>query len=629
MTAQPTNSIYNWNLGPSVFSTASNLLPNNADTNGAPQQFDAWATDPANTYFPGNSASGDYQNLPIPTAISSRYMVYYAQTSNQNQLEANDVFLTNSQAMALGLNGNPSGTPTITAPGTYTNPAETHITLASSLTTSLATNQTIMRGGSPVNFTAGSTVTLLSGDVITVNASVQSLNEGDGSTTMTITDQALDDALGNPMTFQVNGPTPATGTNPTTVVNTVGNPYVSSRNVIPTSITVYAPSAPYSIASLETLADVSGTGLNVSSSIGVSTATLQDINKGMAGSTGSRDIIVTWTAGTATTTSMVTIVPDGTQIIDNSAILSSQNATEATSLAHLITDQAAIAQLTQVTVTVAGNTNTDPPPITSGQLHRGNTSTNLTSGAAVVQAFQTAQKNDIITVNYQYYTPWTFKDSKGILSYIPNDQTGTQTAPSVVGKVLIGGGHKITTSSNISIIDNVLSFANVPTDISFGTTAVSSGTVSPVGQTNGALSVSDTHTTSPGWEVGVQLTTPLKDVENNDLSGYMTLNNLPLSAQGLTPIASATASSFDQTAGITSMPTLYFPSLNSPTKTAVNPAAITAQSVGAITYGILFNISNYWAAPQLVNLPTKVQKTNSGYTGQLTWSLYNSPTSIQ
>lgn len=565
--------LYNLNGSAQTLSGTSTVT----HTNGAVTVLNPWMTDISNAFFPGNSPTGIYANSPSATQINSRYVIYTAYTSSSNTLKANDIILTESQAKALALNSS-----------TTYNPAQT---------------TQILNGSTPVNFANGTTTSYAAPNVV---------SEADGTTTITLMD-------GN-NTYQINGiatttsaTTTITGTVNVTTISYSGSSATTSTSSFTGTVKVTMPGSSQSENSLIQQANVTGTGINGTSSLTAAPTDMTNINQGLNGLP-YRTVTVHWSDAATSTTSKVTIISDSANLVDGYAVVMAKNTTISTTQAKGVTGDAAINGYLQAEVITAdGSVLT--PTITGGfftkYLSGSGSSTvfaspvSLTSNTAVVNSVNgtatdgtAAGTGDMITVNYSFTTP-LIKDSSG---------------------TVIGGGHTITSYATLTLANGVLNFQSVPSTIGFGQNLpIKNMTQNLAGHLNSDLIVSDTRTggSNTGWQVGLELTNPLLDSNNNDLSSFLALNGTPLTASAPIKVASYVPGSSQDVLG---------------TATGFATSGITAingDSTGLSGY--LFNVSQSWGSVNsglVLNVPTAAQK-NSSYDGQLLWSLYNVLTTLQ
>jgi hypothetical protein len=252
-------------------------------------------------------------------------------------------------------------------------------------------------------------------------------------------------------------------------------------------------------------ADVTGFGVNPDlSSVAVNSGVMADINSGLMGAP-VRAVEVTWNDGFATGNSNVEIVPDGTNVIDGTAVLTSQSvdmpallAQHLTSLAltNGISNEQQLATYTQAMAILADGS-TSLPPIANWEVtNNGTMKASGTGSTGLWDALNGAADYDVFSVTYGYQI------------------AGTSDA-----------AHFITNTSTLNIGNGSLSFAGVPTSVTFPSGNIGGAKISEQGVLSNDLIISDSRSNASydGFELSVMALQELTNSTGNQLVGAISL----------------------------------------------------------------------------------------------------------
>lgn len=378
-------------------------------------------------------------------------------------------------------------------------------------------------------------------------------------------------------------------------------------------------------------AGINGSGINGTS---VLKATLSDgsdaltgsggINAGLNGSNSYyRTVTVTWSDGLTnaqgqptTITSLVTIVPDNTQIINGTAVVFGQDSQIDVSQAHAMTSQAQLFADTNVQViNTSGQVQGAQVTIYNDATHPSTYTSNGTTVASY-DTGDTANSNPALTT----------------LSQLQNSKTGDEF--SLYYSYSSGGTTLISAPVTVQITNGIVQFNAVPTTVDFGswniqTSAISApGTLENNGGSAGAqLTVSDTRTNSDaggqnmtGWLLAVQEQPLTAASVNNSLAGNLWYGTTNISSSGPTVVDGMTAA--DELAVSKGSQNTY----NAPADTPTLFTLLANPTNSGTIYGTEAPNPVYSATGSGLHLeiPAKAEVAGT-YTGSLHWTLELAP----
>ncbi|MDR2832933.1 MAG: hypothetical protein LBV67_04375 [Streptococcaceae bacterium] len=402
----------------------------------------------------------------IQTAISNNQGICYINTNPNTPTTDLKFFYTMKFSYDKAVEGNPF---TFTANGNY---YASQVSVAQLGTTTPQTNYTIN-----ANYSFDASGNVIPGSIT-----------GPSGSSITGTNQQF-----TTCDYFVNGVMPPettiTGTNPTYWITTATTSNVNT--IMATNVFLKESEAKVLTAKqLVNLAQVHGSGIlpimndTTTGAPVISNDAIAKANQGLQGAT-SLQITVDWVDGNAIGSSYIIVVPDDTQMIDETAVVVAQGATLTLGQAQAITSVSEVNYYTGADVIITNPDNT----IT----HATPTMTNNDPSTGVVHQLQNASGATTIPVDYSYTT------TKGSV---------------------------ITTTANLQVTNGgVLTFTQVPQTVCFGT-----ATIQPTTQTiwanyndktntcNNELIVTDDRETLSNWQLNVQQSAPLFEMQPGDLS---------------------------------------------------------------------------------------------------------------